>query len=121
MELRLEGGHQRDARQAFAEGADGRQIDGIVRRRGRQELFQGQQYAIVNRKRAAVSWSGMHGLEGHRIHRNAAGAEPLDGFAIIPHALEPSAAQHLLGGHLQNLVLQRRGAQVRNQEVHLTP
>src|ERR1035438_4743945 len=38
-----------------------------------------------------------------------------------PELTEQAAAEHLLGGHLQNLVLQRRGTQIRNQEVHLTP
>ena len=121
VKFRLEGGHQRHARQALAEGTNGRQIDGVVRRGGGQEFFQRAQHAVVDQKRAAVARPGVHRLECHGIHRHAAGADLFDGFPVVAHALEAAPAEHLFRRHLQNLVLQRRGAQIRNEQVHLTP
>ena len=36
-------------------------------------------------------------------------------------ALDAATGEHLFRRHLQNLVLQRSGAQIRNQQVHLMP
>jgi hypothetical protein len=121
VEFRFKGGYQGCARHAFAEGPDRGQIDGIVRRRSGQVLFQGPHYGIVDGERTAVLRAGMYRFESHCVHRNAGGANLLDGFPVVPHALQAPARQHLLRGHFQNLILQRSGSQIRNQQVHLMP
>ena len=55
VELRFECGDNRDARHGLPECLDGREVDGIVRRRRRQELPQRVDHAVIHHERAAIA------------------------------------------------------------------
>ena len=105
----------------LAKRLDRRQVDGVVRGRGRQELPQRLDHAVVDHESAAIVRAGMDGLQRHGIDRRVAGRDRLEWRRGNRRRAPAVPCQHGLGGHLQDLVLQRRGAQVRDEEVHLIP
>src|SRR5262249_49488596 len=58
------------------------------------------------------------GLEGHCVNWNRIGTDLQDSLAIIADALQLTPGQRHLPRHLENLILQRGRAEVRDQDVH---
>ena len=77
-----------------------------MRGRGRKVLFQRGDQGVVHEVRAAIPFSGMNRLEGDRVNSLPGGVYPADRLAVVGHALQPAAGQHLLGRHGDQLVLE---------------
>ncbi len=73
---------------------------------GGKKLLKRGNHIVVDEERPAKARAAMHGLERHRIDRGAAGANFLDGAAIVGHALETSAGQNAFLGHGEDLELE---------------
>jgi len=91
-----------------------------VGRGGGEELLHRRHHAGIDEKRSPVILARMHGLESHGVDRDIARVDLRDGVAVVGDALEAAAGEHALGGHLQNLILQGSGAEIRDQNVHCT-
>ncbi len=120
VELRFKRCHERHAGHGFLESANAGEVDGVVGgRRGKEFLERGDD-AIVNDEGAAIARAGVHGFERHRVHLGI-GDDGANGFAIVRDAFLTALADGLGGRHFNELILQRSGAEVGYEDVHLSP
>ena len=68
-------------------------------------------------ERAAVPGPAVDRFERHGIHLHWC-FDARYGLVVVAHAFQPAARQDALGRHFEDLVLQGRGSEVRNQNVH---
>ena len=146
MKTGLEDRDHRHAGQHLPEDLHGRDVDRVVHWRDWQELAHGGQQVVVDEKRPAIARSADDGLEPDRVDGHVAlalqvVAQHLDGCAMIgdrrrglrhlarstggrdnrvgaADTLDLPAREHTLGRHVEELVLQRCGAEVGNEDIH---
>ncbi len=121
VKLGFEGRYNRHPGHRLLEGLDGRQIDRVVRRRGRQELPQGRRHIAVHHECAAIFRAGVHRLQCHRVNRRGARRNLRDRVAVVGDTLQPPFGEHRLRRHFEDLKLERCGSEVRYEKVHLIP
>src|SRR5579863_9485167 len=118
VEFGLKGRHQRHTGQHLRERANGLQIDGVVSGGRGPKLFERSDHAAVHGVSASVLRPAVYGLERDGVHANFAGLHLSDAVAVVSNPLQAALGQHLPGGHVEDLVLERRRPEVRDQDVH---
>jgi hypothetical protein len=63
----------------------------------------------------------VHGLETHGVNPGLSRRDFRYCVTVIAHPLQLAFGEHTLGGHFDQLVFERSGPQIGDQDVHFAP
>jgi hypothetical protein len=118
MKFRLESAHNGQARHGLLEALDGCQIDRVVQCRGSQVAPHGGQHGSIHQEGSTIIRAAVHGFERDGVDLDASGHDARQRGAVIRHAFQFALGQHGFAGHFENLIFERRRAEIRYQQVH---